>query len=94
MFHCTENLKNEDRVALLGEFVKIDKDYVIIRFNNVLFRVLPKGLDGFKTKILLVIGILKDGVVHEEHVQQIEDEFDLNAFQRLARASVKYPEIL
>lgn len=93
MFLCTVNLKNEDRVALLGELVKIDQDYVIIRSNNELFRVLPQGFDSFKSRTLLVVGNLKDGILHEEHVHQIEGTFDLNAFQRLAKVSAKYPEI-
>lgn len=93
MFLCAENRGREGRAAVVGEFVKMEGEYVLIRSGTELFKVLPKRLDGFKTRLLLVVGDLKGGVLHSESVQEIEDGFDLNVFQRLVRVSMKYPEI-
>jgi len=94
MFLCAETANSpEGRVALLGEFVKMENGHIIVRSCGSLYTVLPKTLNGFKTKLLLVVGEMRDNILHEDYVRDIENEFDLNSFQRLAKVSAKYPEL-
>lgn len=94
MFLSSENRNaTEGRVTLIGEFVKIEKGNIIIRSSNELFTVVPKNLDNFKSKFLLVVGELRDNLLYEEHVKEIAEGFDVNSFQRLAKVSLKYPEL-
>lgn len=93
MFLTNQNTKKDGRVALIGEFVKIDQNYVIIRSNNELFKVQPRGFDNFKSKMLIVIGELKEGILIEDFISPIENNFDFEVFQRLVKVSMKYPEV-
>lgn len=94
MFLSNPSVGDSEKVCIIGEFVKIEGSNVIIKSNGNYFKVLPKGLDSFKTKNTLVVGSVQNGVINEEYVQPVEDDFDFGAFQRLSKISSKFPEIL
>lgn len=93
MFITSSNEIRDGRASVLGEFVRIDDSYVILRIDKGQIRVLPKGFDAYKTKYLLVTGTVENGILVEEHVQRIEEDFDLDLFSRLSKQCAKYPEI-
>lgn len=81
------------RASVLGEFVKIDGSYVVLRTSKGTINVLPRGFDSYKTKYILVTGIVENGILEEEHVQKVEDDFDFELFTRLTKQLSKHPEI-
>lgn len=94
MFLVSPSASDSEKVCIIGEFVKIEGSNVIVKSNGNHFKVLPKGLDSFKSKNTLVVGSVQNGIIHEEYIQPVEDQFDFSIFQRLSKISSKFPEIL
>lgn len=90
MFLSNPNEQNSNRVALIGEFIDIKDNHVVLKSNGNYFKVQPKRLDNFKSKIILVVGEMENGVIKEEYIQKVEDDFSFDSFQRLAKLSQKY----
>lgn len=93
MFILTDTDRIEGRASVLGEFVKIDGSHVILRTAKGTVTILPKGFDAYKSKYLLVTGEIENNILVEEHVQQIEDGFDIALFNRLSKQVQLHPEI-
>jgi hypothetical protein len=90
----SDNFNNfNGRVSVLGEFVKIEGNQVILRLSKGQISVTPKGIESYKTKYVLVTGTVENNILIEEHVQRIEEDFNFELFNRLAKQIVKYTEI-
>ena len=85
--HC------EGNVTVVGEFIKIDGNHVILSSGGSQIRIQHNGLDNYKTKYKLVSGHYEDDVLVEENVRKLEEDFDLATYLRLSKVAAKYPEI-
>lgn len=94
MFLSGPSTDDLEKVCIVGEFVKIEGPNVIVKSNGNHFKVLPKGLDSFKSKNTLIVGNVQNGIINEEYIQPVEDEFDFSIFQRLSKISSSFPEVL
>lgn len=93
MFFTDASKSYDGRVAVMGEFSKVDGDHVILKVEGNALKIQHNGLDNYKTRYVLVNGYMENGILVEESAQKIDDEFDWSAFSRLATISSKYPEI-
>jgi hypothetical protein len=93
MFLCNPNEENTSRVALIGEFVDIKDNHVVLKSEGNYFKIQTKRLDNFKSKVILVVGDLENGVIKEEYTQKVDDDFNFDVFQRLAKVSIKYTNV-
>ena len=93
MFLNSNSEMLEGRVSVLGEFVKIEGSHVVLRLAKGTINVLPKDFENYKTKYLLVTGIMENNVLIQEHVQNVEDDFEFDLFLRISKQFSKYPEV-
>lgn len=93
MFLNSSNDSISGRVCAVGEFSKIDGEYVILKSNKGTIKAMPRGFESYKTKYLLIIGNFENGVLFEESVQKIEDDFDFEVFSRLSKQVARYSEV-
>lgn len=93
MFFTDASESRDGKVAVVGEFSEIDGSHVVLKVGEKTIRVQHNGLDSYKTKRVLVNGHFEHGILVEESVQEIDDEFDFPTFLRLAKVSSRYPEI-
>lgn len=82
-----------EKITLIGEFVKVEGQNVILRIDNTLISVQHNGLENYKTKFIMVTGKFENNVLIEEKTQKVDDDFDYKAYLRLAKISQNYPEI-
>lgn len=93
MFLTSTNEAISGRVSVIGEFIKIEGSNVILRIPKGTIEIVPKGFENYKTKYLLVTGSMEDGVLVEESVQRVEDDFDFELFSRVSKQLTKYSEV-
>ncbi|KAI4292989.1 hypothetical protein PAPHI01_2263 [Pancytospora philotis] len=80
-------------VSLVGTFVRIDGNYVILKTPDAEIKVEHKGLGNYKSKYVLVSGTATNGVLVEDAVHCLEDDFNYSLYCRFAKASAGYPEV-
>ena len=93
MFIHSPNSTDGSRVVIIGEFQRIDGQYVILKVNNNEIKVEHKGLDNYRTKYILVSGIIQNGIVTEQYTKKVEDDFNFNNFCEFSKLNSKYPEL-
>lgn len=93
MFLTSTNEAISGRVSVIGEFIKIEGSNVILRIPKGTIKIIPKGFENYKTKYLLVTGSMEDGVLVEDSVQRVEDDFDFELFSRVSKQLTKYSEV-
>ncbi|KAI5168459.1 hypothetical protein PAEPH01_0147 [Pancytospora epiphaga] len=84
----------EEQLCFVGEFQRIDDDYVVLKNLGEEIKVEYKGIDAYKSKYVLVVGSMKNGVFSEENVYPVEDDFDYGLYKALTKTSMKYPELV
>jgi hypothetical protein len=93
MFFIGTNENYEGRITAIGEFVKVDGDFVVLKIGKSMLKVKHNGLENYKTKFIMVSGNYENGILNEEKIQKINEDFDYATFLRLAKASNNYSEI-
>ncbi|ORD96701.1 hypothetical protein A0H76_2725 [Hepatospora eriocheir] len=94
MFVISPNVMLDDETyTIIGELNEIDGDCLTLKVNNNLFKVKYKDLEEYKSKYVLVEGIYRGGVLNEELVYKLEDDFNFNNFLKLASLTEKQREI-
>lgn len=88
-----ESLRGQDteKVTVIGQFVRIEEPYVILNVGGTDTKVEHRGLDGYRTKYVMVSGTVQDGILVEDSTQAVEDGFDYAAYARLAAVCKHYP---
>ena len=90
MFLQSHLAEDGERVSFIGQFVRTDGNNVVLQHANKEVLVEHKGLDSYKSKNLLVSGTIYNGVLLEEFVYPVDDDFNFAAYSRLAAVSTKY----
>ena len=93
MFFTTRKENYSERVTIIGEFVKVDGIYVVLRTGNEMVKVRHNGLEKYRTKYILVMGTYEEDVILEERVFAVEDDFNKESFEQLAKLSHKFASI-
>lgn len=93
MFVTTLDGHEGSQVTVIGAFERIDGNYVILRTVDSQIKVEHKGLGNYKSKYVLVSGVVSDATLVEEYTHAVEDDFNCNTYDKLVAVSRTFPEI-
>lgn len=81
-----------ENAAVIGKLLRVDGAHAILQHGTADIRVAHRDLDNYQGAYVLVMGPLRDGVLHEENAFPIEEDFDHATYMRLVAASTKAVE--
>lgn len=93
MFVSNLEGKENERVTVIGQFLRITDSHVILKVDNKEMPIEHKSLDSYKTKFVMVTGIVVNKVLVEESSHPIEDDFDHVNYARLVKLNVRYAPV-
>lgn len=89
------DLKNQDngRKTIIGEFVRIEDNCVVLKTVEGEIKVVNEDIDAFQSKNVMVIGTIENNKFIGVNVRSVEDDFNFKNYNRLVKLCAKYPEI-
>jgi hypothetical protein len=80
-------------VAVIGKFDRLVEDMLILKCGDNEVHVQHNGLEPYRTPFVRVSGVVENGILVEEAVHPISDEFDYDLYSRFVALSMSYPSI-
>jgi len=94
MFYSSElEGQDADSVTAIGTFARSENGYVILNTDGHEIKIEHCGLENYQSKAIAVTGSLCRGVLMEEKVYNVEDDFNFESYSRLLRVSRKYQNV-
>jgi hypothetical protein len=81
------------RATVIGKFDRLVEDMLILKCGSSEVHVQHKGLDSYKTAFVRVSGAVENGILVEDDVHPIGDEFDYDLYSKFVGVSASYPGI-
>lgn len=93
MFTSDLSCEEGARRTIIGQFERIEEPYVIIKTGNAEVKVMHLGLDGYRTRNVMVTGRARNKIFEEELVEPVDENFDFSIYSRLLALNEKFPDI-
>ncbi|AFN83341.1 hypothetical protein EROM_070900 [Encephalitozoon romaleae SJ-2008] len=87
-----ENYEGQD-VTIIGRFESVEDGVVILKCMDKEIQVRHRSIESYKTGIVRVNGIVENGVVVENSVFPIGNEFDMETYGRFVAVAAKYQDL-
>lgn len=80
-------------VCVIGKFDRLEDDLLILICAGREVPVAYNSLESYKTPSVCVKGKVENGVLREEYVDKIGDEFDYEMYNRFSKINGKFKEL-
>jgi len=93
MYLTDINNHEGEEVIVIGKFDRLEDNVLILKCMNNEIQIKHAGLDSYKTGLVRVSGIVENGILIENSIYPIGDEFDFNIYSRFVNVASKYPNL-
>lgn len=87
-----ENCEGQD-VVVIGRLGSVEDGMVILKYMDREVQVRHRNIESYKAGMVRVSGIVENGVVVENNVYPIGNEFDMETYGRFVAVAAKYQDL-
>lgn len=80
-------------VTVIGKFDRVEDETLVLKCMNEEIRVRHAGLDSYKKGPVRVSGVVENGVLVEDSVHHVGDDFDFDMYSRFVDVAAKFPNL-